>query len=83
MAVARLSERVRAGGHNVSEDVVRRRYEGGLRNFFGFYRSLADGWSFHDNSAVSGPRLIATGEGNVDRGVLDPKIWTKLRGVKS
>lgn len=38
MAIARVKERVRAGGHSVSEDVVRRRYSGGLRNFFGLYR---------------------------------------------
>ena len=83
MAVARVKERVKTGGHNVSEDVVRRRYEGGLRNFFGLYRSLADGWSFYDNATVSGPRLIAKGKGNVDTEVHDPKIWAKLKGVHS
>jgi predicted ABC-type ATPase len=83
MAVARVRERVRAGGHNVAEDVVRRRYEGGLRNFFELYRPLADGWSFYDNTTVSGPRLIAKGTGDVDKEVHDPEIWAKLRGVNS
>ncbi len=79
MAIARVKERVRAGGHSVSEDVVRRRYSGGLRNFFGLYRPLADGWSFYDNSAESGPHLIASGEGNMDGEVHEPEIWARLR----
>ncbi len=83
MAVNRVRERVRTGGHNVSEDVVRRRYEGGLRNFFGLYRSLMDGWSFYDNATVSGPRMIASGTGTLDTEVHDPEIWAKLSGVNS
>jgi predicted ABC-type ATPase len=81
MAVARVRERVRAGGHDVAEDVVRRRYQGGLRNFFELYRPLADGWSCYDNTAISGPRLIAKGTGDVDKEVHDPGIWARLRGV--
>ncbi len=33
-AINRLAERVRSGGHNVPEDIIRRRYHTGLRNFF-------------------------------------------------
>jgi predicted ABC-type ATPase len=83
MAVARVRERVRAGGHNVAEDVVRRRYEGGLRNFFELYRPLADGWSFYANTMLSGPRLIAKGKGDVDKEVHNREIWAKLCGVNS
>ncbi len=83
MAVARVRERVWAGGHNVAGDAVRRRYEGGLRNFFELYRPLADGWSFYDNTTVFGPSLIARGAGDVDKEVHDPEIWAKLHGVNS
>jgi len=72
-----------SGGHNVSEHVVRRRYEGGLRNFFELYRPLADSWSFYDNAAVSSPRMIASGTGALDVEVHDPEIWAKLSGVNS
>ena len=34
LAVERVVERVRAGGHAVPEATVRRRYSAGLRNFF-------------------------------------------------
>jgi predicted ABC-type ATPase len=33
-AVARVAERVRAGGHDVPEATIRRRYAAGLKNFF-------------------------------------------------
>jgi predicted ABC-type ATPase len=39
LAVARVEDRVRRGGHAVPEDTVRRRYRSGLRNFFQLYRS--------------------------------------------
>lgn len=75
MAVARVRERVRAGGHNVPEGVIRRRQDAGLHNFFKLYKVLADGWSFYDNTAVTGTRLIARGKGDRDIQVHDPEIW--------
>ena len=44
LSVARVAARVSAGGHHVPSDVVRRRYYGGLRNFFSLYQPLADLW---------------------------------------
>ena len=41
MAVARVRARVRQGGHNVPEPVIRRRYGSGLRNFFRLYYPIA------------------------------------------
>jgi len=34
MAMARVAERVRLGGHDVPEDVINRHYQRGLVNFF-------------------------------------------------
>ena len=34
VAVQRVKERVRMGGHNIPEEVIRRRYEKGSKNFF-------------------------------------------------
>jgi predicted ABC-type ATPase len=42
LALARVAERARRGGHDVSESVVRRRYERSLVNFFGLYSGFAD-----------------------------------------
>ena len=42
LAVFRVSERVRMGGHFVSEETIRRRYKVGLKNFFTLYTPIAD-----------------------------------------
>jgi predicted ABC-type ATPase len=57
LAVARVGERVRRGGHAVADDIVRRRYDRGLINFLGIYGGFADSWLMVDNSAR--PRLVA------------------------
>ena len=59
LAVARVAERVRAGGHDVPEPVIRRRFVSGLWNLFRLYLDLADTWQVFDNSALAAPRLIA------------------------
>jgi predicted ABC-type ATPase len=40
LALARVADRVRMGGHNVPELTVRRRYHSGLRNFFQIYQPM-------------------------------------------
>lgn len=60
IAIARVAERVRMGGHNVPEDTIRRRYHAGLKNFFELYRQLADSWFLLDNSTPVMPVLIAS-----------------------
>lgn len=76
LAVERVKERVRMGGHDVPEEVIRRRYASGLRNFFGLYRPLADAWRFYDNSGRS-PRLVALhGEGGSR--VWDSRLWSRI-----
>lgn len=76
MAVARVAERVRAGGHDVPEDTVRRRYRRGLQNFFRLYRPQADRWWFFDNASSAGPELIARGERGQPEQVLNAPAWT-------
>ncbi len=61
MAVARVEERVRLGGHSVPVPVIHRRYQRGIDNFFRLYRATSDKWWFFDNSGSKGPRLIARG----------------------
>ena len=63
IAIARVAARVAQGGHHVASDVVRRRFNSGLRNFEKTYVNLVDTWWWYDNSGNT-PRLISTG-GNV------------------
>jgi predicted ABC-type ATPase len=79
MAVARVAERVRLGGHDVPDGVVRRRYARGLDNFFRLYRPQADRWWLIDNAAaVDGQRLIAAGERDASDDVVRPDVWNRL-----
>jgi len=77
LAVQRVGDRVKLGGHDVPEEVIRRRYKAGLRNFFGIYQALAATWRIYDNS-VGSPRLIATGLRGTDKAVADKEIWERL-----
>lgn len=47
-AVERVRLRVSQGGHDVPEDVVRRRFEAGLWNFRELYSKEADAWVLYD-----------------------------------
>ena len=49
-AIARVAMRVRQGGHHVPADVIRRRFDAGLRNFENIYRHRVNFWQYYDNS---------------------------------
>ena len=50
MAIARVAERVKQGGHDIPQDVIHRRFTAGLRNFHQVYKSVVDGWALFDNA---------------------------------
>lgn len=59
-AIARVAMRVRQGGHNVPESVIRRRFAGGMNNFREIYQARVDFWQWFDNAGPV-PRLLAEG----------------------
>ena len=75
LAVQRVLSRVRAGGHDVAEEVVRRRFDKGLGNFWKLYMPLADAWSVYDNSSSPDPVLMATGGIARTVEVVEPGYW--------
>lgn len=79
LAVWRVAERVRQGGHDIPEATIKRRYEKGLQNFFGLYRPIADNWYFYDNSDMENLRLIARGKFPKADEIFDAKIWNSLK----
>ena len=46
-------ERVKEGGHDVTEPVIRRRFYAGWNNFQNIYRDLVDDWVVYDSSAIT------------------------------
>jgi len=61
IAIDRVAERVRQGGHDVPGEVIRRRFAAGLRNFEQIYRDEVDAWALYDNAGDE-PVLINWGE---------------------
>lgn len=61
VAIARVAGRVRQGGHDISEDVIRRRFAAGLYNFENAYKPLVNAWARYNNQGES-PILLEWGE---------------------
>lgn len=59
MALARVAARVEQGGHDVPENVVRRRFVAG-RNNLDRYKLLVNDWQLYDNSSAP-PILLEEG----------------------
>lgn len=75
LALDRIRRRVIAGGHDVPEPTVRRRFRRSLVNFWDVYRTLADVWSVHDNSEAS-QCLVGEGQWSKLQTVHDPERWS-------
>ena len=61
IAVERVAQRVREGGHRVPESVIRRRFERSWPNFLALYRHVANELRVYDNSGET-PILMAESE---------------------
>ena len=58
LSLARIASRVKRGGHDIPEKVVRRRFHKGIDNLFNHYRPILDSWMLFDNSGDT-PQEIA------------------------
>lgn len=79
MAIARVAQRVRLGGHDVSDAIVRRRFWKSMTNFYQLYRPLTASWRLYDGSVVSGRPLVAYGVGESEPTVVDVGRWANFR----
>jgi predicted ABC-type ATPase len=59
IAVSRVRHRVRQGGHQVPNAVVRRRFHSGLKNFHTVYKKLVDSWVLYDSAPAIPTRIDA------------------------
>jgi predicted ABC-type ATPase len=52
VAIERVAERVRQGGHAIPEAVICRRFNAGRHNFEKYYKSCVDAWVEYDNTGI-------------------------------
>lgn len=77
LAIERVAERVRVGGHDIPEETIRRRYDRGLTNFFHLYRPIVDSWQVFDASEES-PIEVAIGDKIDGSHIVNETIWRMI-----
>lgn len=78
LAIERVADRVRNGGHGIPRDVVRRRYSAGIRNFFDLYQPVTTSWVLYNSSGPK-PTLVAEGLESQPERVYDTDVWETVR----
>ncbi len=78
IAIERVASRVKAGGHYVPADVIRRRFEAGLNNFFQLYMPITDNWYIWNATDEKKHRLIAKYRKNAKIHIEQPELWQAL-----
>ncbi len=74
MAIERVAERVRSGGHSIPEETIRRRYERGLKNLFELYIPVTNAWRIF-NAAPKEPEEIARFDEKNGEIIFDKETW--------
>ena len=78
LAIERVRAQVRAGGHSIPDDTIRRRHGRGVANFLDLYRGLADSWTVFDKSRRPSPNVIARKPRGAPDEIIDPSSWAQF-----
>ena len=79
LAMKRVAERVSKGGHDIPEEIIRRRYTAGINNLFKLFLPVVDYWAIFDNSATP-RRIVATGGRKSETVTMEEEL---LRTIKA
>lgn len=78
LALQRVAERVRNGGHDIPASTTRRRYVSGISNLFNLYSPEVDYWMLYDNSTT--PRIaVARGGKQLASTIYDEELYIKIK----
>ena len=78
LALQRIAERVKSGGHDIPTPTARRRYVAGIDNLFNLYAHEVDCWYIYDNSFNPRIKIAEGGKGASDM-VMDPELFTQIK----
>jgi predicted ABC-type ATPase len=82
LAVERVANRVRLGGHDVPDADIRRRFYRSVVNFEKVYRRITEAWRvYHALKPLDEPepRMIARGVGDTTVAILDDEAWLQIQ----
>ena len=79
LAIDRVKMRVATGGHNIAEDVIRRRYKSGIKNLFNLYLPICDYWMIVNNSQAPFAIIVAKGGKEYAEAIYDLPTFQKLQ----
>lgn len=78
LAIERVKERVRLGGHDISEETIQRRYKRGIKNLFELYIPVVDDWSVRDTSRTQSVEIVRyTRENGLT--IFDEERWKTIK----
>lgn len=77
LAIQRVRARVEAGGHDIPEETIRRRYHVGIDYFFHYYAPVCERWILADNSQIPF-RVIAEGSCNEVINIRDKDTYDRI-----
>ena len=80
LAVERVRARVEAGGHNIPEETIRRRYNTGIYYFFNLYAPICERWILADNSQIPF-RVIAEGSKTDVINIRDEQTYAVIKAI--
>ncbi len=80
LAIERVRARVEAGGHDIPEETIRRRYNVGIFYFFNTYAPVCERWILTDNSQIPF-RVIAEGSKDETLNIKDEATYAKIKAI--
>ncbi len=76
-AFKRVAKRVKEGGHNIPQDVIKRRYYRGIDNLIKLYIPVCDEWTIVNNMHWP-PQVVVQFEPEIGKSVIISDIWKKI-----
>ena len=78
IAIARVSARIKLGGHSIPEETIPRRFDRGVSNFFELYQPVANSWRFF-NAGTKPPQEVARYSELTSIAIFNSALWNEIR----
>lgn len=70
----RVIKRVSKGGHNIPQDIIKRRYYRGVKNLMNLYIPVCDRWIVLNNTGITS-EIVAQNIGQLQETIFNADIW--------